>query len=143
MNNKPRPRGLTRDAGWQIGVRRTLPLSRDAMWALVTSPDGLRCWLGELPGLVVEPNTAYRLPDGIGGTFTVVVPGSHLRLTWQPPAWPRPSIIQVRVIPQAERTVVAFHQEQLPDETAREARRASFAAALDLLHQRVLERASP
>lgn len=49
------------------------------------------------------------------------------------------SLIQVRVLPQGERAVVAFHQEQLPDEVAREQRRAAFVASLEGLHQLSVE----
>ena len=40
------PTGLTRGAGWEIGVSRTLPFSPEELWRLVTSPEGLALWLG-------------------------------------------------------------------------------------------------
>ncbi len=42
-----RPVGLTRDAGWQIGVSRTLPIDLETAWKLLTSRMGLGLWLGE------------------------------------------------------------------------------------------------
>jgi hypothetical protein len=42
------------------------------------------------------------------------------------------------VIPSGERTVIAFHQEHLPDAAERERRRAYYATALDQL-QRMTE----
>lgn len=139
MGQGTRPRGLTRDSGWEIGVRRTLPAPAEQLWTLLVSVTGLRCWLGELPDLAIAPKVTYQLADGTSGAFTVVKPGSHLRLTWRPAGWPRPSLIQVRVLPQGERAVVAFHQEQLPDEVAREQRRAAFVASLEGLHQLSVE----
>jgi uncharacterized protein YndB with AHSA1/START domain len=126
-----RPVGLTQDVGYEIGVRRTLPLSLDAAWRLLTSAEGLGLWLGDLPAADFAPDAAYRLADGTRGEIRVFKPGSHVRLTWQPPGWARPSTIQVRVLPSGARTAIAFHQEHLPDGAAREARRAHFAAALD------------
>lgn len=45
------------------------------------------------------------------------------------------SALQVRVTPKGDRSVVAFYEEHLPDPTARELRRAHFAAALQVLHR--------
>lgn len=131
MAEHERPVGLTRDTGWQVGVRRTLPMMLDEAWARVTSPAGLRLWLGEGLEQALAPRLAYRLADGTVGAVTVFVPQSHLRLTWQPPGWARPSIIQVRTVPARGGVAIAFHQEHLPDAEAREARRARFSAAID------------
>jgi uncharacterized protein YndB with AHSA1/START domain len=130
-----RPVGLTKDTGYQIGARRTLPVDLDAAWRLVTSAEGIKVWLGEPVKLVFTAGDAYVLEDGSKGEIRVFKPGSHLRMTWHPPGWPRPSTIQVRVVASGEKTVIAFHQEHLPDEQAREARRAHFIAALDALEQ--------
>ena len=45
-----RPVGLTKDVGFQIGVRRTLPMQLDAAWHLLTYPvtsigeQSYECW---------------------------------------------------------------------------------------------------
>lgn len=132
-DNDDRPVGLTRDTGYQIGVRRTLPIPLEAAWETVISPAGLAVWLGE-PDSPLRKGAQYRLADGTQGEVRVFKPGSHIRLTWQPEGWTRASTIQVRVIPTSgDRTVIAFHQEHLPDSAAREDRRAHFRAALDAL----------
>ena len=43
-----KPVGLTKDVGFQIGVRRTLPISRDDAWQLLTSKRGVKIWLGDV-----------------------------------------------------------------------------------------------
>lgn len=130
--------GQTATAGFNIGVRRTLPIPADQAWRLLTSDDGVRGWLGGAPGPRWEKGETYRLEDGSGGEVRVFKPGSHLRLTWQPEGWPRPSIIQVRVMPSGERkTVVSFHEEHLPGAAEREQRRRYWEAALDALQERV------
>jgi uncharacterized protein YndB with AHSA1/START domain len=83
--------------------------------------------------LAFVPGEAYRLKDGTEGTVRVVKPDSHLRMTWHPRGWERPTLIQVRVIPAATGTTISFHQEHLPDARAREERREHFTAALDRL----------
>ena len=40
--------GRTKDAGFQIGVSRTVPHDAAAVWELLTSSVGLAVWLGEL-----------------------------------------------------------------------------------------------
>jgi uncharacterized protein YndB with AHSA1/START domain len=126
------PVGLTKDAGWEVGVRRTMDCSREEAWRLLTSREGLRCWLGEPEGWALEPGAHFLLPDGTQGEVRVVS-ASHLRITWKPPGWPRPSTIQVRALASGTRAVLAFHQERLPDADARVGRSAFFAAALDAL----------
>lgn len=129
--------GRTRDAGFQIGVRRTLPIDAAAAWDLVTSPRGVRAWLGTGRGLQWKPGATYLLADGAMGQVRAVEPGSHVRLTWEPEGWSRPSTIQVRVIPKHDRATVAFHQEHLPSARERESRRAHFRAALDALEEMI------
>ena len=124
--------GYSQSAGWEIGVRRTVNLSQAETWQLVTSPAGLRCWLGEPQGRAFAPGTAYQLPDGTRGELRVLSL-SHLRMTWQPPGWDSPSTIQVRALASAGRAVLAFHQERLPGPDAREERRVFFHHALDAL----------
>jgi uncharacterized protein YndB with AHSA1/START domain len=128
-----RETGRTRDAGFQVGIRRTLPLDVAEAWRLVTSPQGVRAWLGDGGGVELEPGREYTLADGARGMVRVVRPGSHLRLTWLAQGWPRPSTIQLRVIAAARGTTIALHQEHLPHAAARQERRARFAAALDEL----------
>ncbi len=130
-----KPVGLTKDVGYQIGARRTLPVDLETAWRLVTSVEGLEVWLGKAGKMEFTKGAAYKLADGSEGEIRVFKPGSHLRLTWQPVGWPRPSTIQVRVVPSRDKTVIAFHQEHLPDGAAREARRAHFSAALDALER--------
>lgn len=130
-----RPVGLTKDVGFQIGVRRTLPIRLEDAWQLLTSGEGRKVWLGETADLDFTRDTPYHRAVGPVGQVSVFFPNSHLRLPWQPPGWERASTIQVRVIASGERTVVAFHQEHLPDGQAREARRAHYTAALDRLER--------
>lgn len=134
-----RPTGLTKDTGFQIGVRRTLPIRLEAAWQLLTSGQGLKIWLGATAGLDFEKGATYQLEDGTVGEVRVFSPNSHLRLTWQPPGWPRASTIQLRVIPKDERTVIAFHQEHLPGAAEREERRAHYRAVLAELERMMAE----
>jgi uncharacterized protein YndB with AHSA1/START domain len=128
--------GQTADTGFEIGARRTLPITADEAWRLVTSPEGVRSWLGGSPPLRWEKGETYALEDGSSGEVRVFKPGSHLRITWAPEGWPRASTVQVRVIPSgAQKTVVSLHQEHLPGAAEREERRRALGAALDALER--------
>ncbi len=128
-----RPVGLTKDVGFQVGARRTLPVPLERAWSYLLSAEGQRLWLEAQTPLRWESAEPYRLEDGTTGEVRVFRDGSHLRMTWHPPGWPRASTIQVRVIAKDDRSVVAFHQEHLPDAGARAQRRAHFLQVLDEL----------
>lgn len=125
------PVGLTKDVGYQIGVRRTINFPINDVWRFLTSPKGVSIWLGPgtLPAMDVKMK--YQLDDGATGEIRVHKHNSHIRLTWKPKNWTKPSTIQVRVIPSEMRTTIAFHQENLPDSEQREKRRAFFKSAID------------
>ena len=137
-NQDERPTGLTKDVGYQIGVRSTLPIGLDEAWQLLTSSRGISLWLGPTPGLNFDKGATYQLADGSSGEVRVYSPGSHLRITWRQRGWQKASTIQVRVVPKEEKTVVAFHQENLPGPGEREQRRAHFKLALDQLERIIL-----
>lgn len=130
--------GQTAATGFEVGVRRTLPIPPDEAWQLLTSPEGVRAWLGGAPPLKWEKGETYTLQDGSSGEVRVFNPGRHMRITWQPAGWPRASTLQVRAMPSGEgKTVISFHQEHLPGAAERDERRQFFAAALDALERQV------
>lgn len=140
MTTEDKPIGLTKDAGFQIGVRRTLHAPEALVWELLFSAKGLNIWLGPTQGFNLETTDTYELDDGAAGEVRVFKPGSHARLTWQPGNYPRGSTIQVRVIGKEDKTTIAFHQEHLPDSAARAERRDHYQQALDELEEILITR---
>jgi uncharacterized protein YndB with AHSA1/START domain len=127
--------GQTADVGFNVGAQRRLAITPDEAWRLVTSAKGVRAWLGDARGFAAEKGAEYTTADGASGVVRVARPGSHLRLTWQPPGWVRASTIQVRVMAQGEKTTISLHQEHLPGAAEREEARRRFKAALDALQR--------
>lgn len=123
--------GLTQDSGWQVGVRKTLPIALKDAWDFLLSDNIVRLWLGAAQDVRFEQGAEFNLKDGTHIRITVVRPGSHLRLQFQPIDYSQPAIIQVRLIASGQSTVFAFHQERLPDWEARQARKYDFQQALD------------
>jgi uncharacterized protein YndB with AHSA1/START domain len=124
--------GQTKDVGFEIGVRHTFDVSPAEAWKLLTSPEGLRVWLGDAPGLTLQEGETYTTREGASGEVRVNS-GRHMRITWQPPGWEKPSLIQVRAIPSSGKTVISFHQEHLAGPDERGQMRERWKTALDTL----------
>ncbi|WP_326998743.1 hypothetical protein [Cohnella kolymensis] len=82
-NSERKPVGLTAKAGFQIGVRRTLSISKEEAWERLTSAEGLKWWLGSLTAVRFDVGEKYESEEGIAGEFKVVKLHEQLRLTWQ------------------------------------------------------------
>lgn len=127
--------GQTADAGFQVGVQRSITATVEEAWELVTTRPEL--WLGEGAEIAFAVGERYRVPAGRGapgasGVVRVVKPGVRLRMTWQPEGWPAPATLQLTLSASGSgRTVVGAHMEKLPDADAREAMRARWRAALE------------
>ncbi|WP_339322681.1 SRPBCC domain-containing protein [Paenibacillus sp. FSL W8-0194] len=127
-----KPVGLTAAAGFQIGVRRTLPLSVQEAWSLLVSPEGMKLWIGKADGLDLKPGETFAAAEGVTGELGVVKPPEQLRMRWQRPGWNHPSTLQIRVLPAAQgKATVSFHQEKLEDMHARETMKSHWEGALE------------
>ncbi|WP_434594872.1 SRPBCC family protein [Streptomyces sp. A5-4] len=123
------PTGPTQDAGWEIGVSRTLPHPPSAVWEFVASPEGVVLWLGAGAELTPEKGAAYRTDEGMTGEVRGYRPNDRIRLTHGA------TTVQVTVSGAAsgagEKAVLRFHQEQLASAGEREAAREHWRAVLD------------
>ena len=128
--------GQTANSGFAIGVQRTLPMTADAAWKLVTeTPER---WLGAGAKVSFEPGGTYALPKrkaapGVRGVVRVVKPGQRLRMTWQPDGWKKPATLQVTLMAKARNVSLQVNMENLPDAKAREAMRDHWARVLESL----------
>lgn len=132
--------GETADAGFQVGVQRTLPIPQDDLWTLLTSKSGLAVWLGDTGPLAIESGSRYETPEGTTGEIRTTKDHERIRLTWQPPDRPDPTTLQLTVTPaesDPSRCVLRFHHENLADTTERETLREHWRAVLDRLEHRI------
>jgi uncharacterized protein YndB with AHSA1/START domain len=127
------PTGLTKDAGWQIGVSRTVAHPVDEVWDRLVSAEGLACWLG--PGAALPPAVGdrYDTTDGATGELRSHHPQDRLRLTHRPAGRTSDTIVQVAVRTAPGGTSIRFHQERLADAEERERQRAHWRSVLDEL----------
>ncbi|WP_348652209.1 ABATE domain-containing protein [Streptomyces sp. 71268] len=118
-------RGLTRDAGWEVGVSKTLPHPPSVVWDFISGDEGIAIWLGPGAELHQEKGAPYEAADGTSGEVRGYRPGDRIRLTHRAPGSTRDTTIQVAVSrARAEgKAVLRFHQERLSDATERAHRR--------------------
>ncbi|MFK3735895.1 SRPBCC domain-containing protein [Streptomyces sp. NPDC088090] len=121
------PTGLTQDAGWQIGVSRTLPHPAPVVWDFISGPEGIALWLGPGALLAPERGTPYRTAEGVEGEVRGYRPGDRIRVTHGT------TTVQVALAPAADgaRTMLRFHQEHLASAEERELRRAHWQRVMD------------
>jgi len=130
------PVGVTKDAGVQIGVRRTLAASKERIWNFMLSSGGRKLWIGSVPEFRLEKGFGFASAEGVTGKLTVIEPLRKLRMTWKRPEWERPSRLQLYVLPASQgKTTVAIHQEMLDDVYIRELMRRHWEEALRRIQQ--------
>ncbi|EMF56003.1 MULTISPECIES: SRPBCC domain-containing protein [Streptomyces] len=116
-----RSTGLTRDAGWEVGVSRTLPQSPAAVWEFISGPRGLELWLGAGARLTPERGASYETAAGATGEVRGYRPGDRIRVTYGD------TTVQVAVSAAGGgRSVLVFHQERMAGPEERERQRAHW-----------------
>ncbi len=112
--------GQTRDAGFQIGVRKTVAVPAETVWNFLFSEEGLTTWLGKISLENFELGKPFKTEEEIEGKIKVFKRNSHVRLSWKPKRWTNTSALQIRVIPSKEKTTISFHQDKLLDSKQRD-----------------------
>lgn len=126
-----RPVGLTRDAGWQIGVSRTLPVELDTAWEYLISSDGLAVWLGPGVETPLARGRRYETSDGTSGQIRSLREHDRIRLTWQPIGRPDDATVQIALAPTKTGCTFRFHTERLYDRDERELMRTHWQHVAD------------
>lgn len=136
--------GHTRDAGWQIGVSKTVDRPVEAVWAFVTSPAGVAIWLGEGVTVLDERGAGYETTAGVRGETRSFRELDRIRLTWRPPDWSHGTTLQLAVSPAgAGRAMLRVHQERLADAAERERQRRHWQGVVTALVEALTDPAAP
>ena len=125
------PTGLTKDAGWQIGVSRTVAHPIDDVWAVLVNPAGIAVWLGSGVSFAGRAKERYETDGGVVGELRSYRPGDRIRLTMRSPSAEHDTTIQIALEDKGDRTGIRFHQERLADEAERERQRAHWRQVAD------------
>ena len=131
--------GLTKDAGFQIGVRKTFAVPVETAWNFLFSEKGLSTWLGKISVENFELGKPYQTEEGTEGKVNVFKPNSHIRLTWKPKHWTNTSSLQVRVIPSREKTTISFHQDKLVDSKQRDEMKKYWDQVIEKIEDELLK----
>ncbi|PJJ65685.1 SRPBCC family protein [Compostimonas suwonensis] len=123
--------GLTKDAGWEMGARRTFPVPLAHAWNTLLGP-ALPTWLG-VDSLGTTVGEEYTTVDGTRGRLRSYTEGKRLRLSWQPAEWTHDSTLQLTVLPAASGTTIAFHHERLAGREERKQMLTHWHGVLDSL----------
>lgn len=128
------PVGKTRDAGWQIGVSKTIDRPVEEVWSFVTSPEGIAIWLGDGVTVLSEPGAGYETTAGVRGETRSFHELDRVRLTWQPPGWRHETTLQLTVSHAGTgRARLGVHQERLAGAEEREQQRTHWRAVINAL----------
>lgn len=126
--------GRTRDAGWEIGVSKTIDCPIGAVWDFITSPEGTAIWLGD--DVELAPKQSYETAAGTRGEIRGFRELDRVRLTWWPSGWSHDTTLQLTVRAAGkDRTRLGIHQERLADATERERQRRHWQGVINALAQ--------
>lgn len=126
-----REEGSTSDAGFQVGVRTTLPIDNKQAWTLLTAGDGAPLWLNdEFP---TEPGQVVHGADGHDYELRTIKEGERIRLKRTDPKTGESSTVQMTLSPAKTGTTLNFHHDGLRDGEHREEMRAHWRQIADKL----------
>lgn len=123
--------GLTKDAGWQFGIRRTVPVTATEAWEFLLSKKGASIWLGQGGPVEWTAGETFKTKNGIEGKIRIVKPYSHMRMSWRKSEWDHVTMLQPRVMKGANRSVISFHHDKLSSEKERSEMKKHWTAVMD------------
>lgn len=121
--------GLTRDAGWELGVRRTVAEPVDDVWRRLLA-EWLPAWLtvDSVPQMVGAP---LRRGGRVRGRVVGCHVGRRVRMRWTPETLDHETMFQVTLMDEANGTTLALHQERLLGPAERQALLEHWTGVLD------------
>ncbi|GAB3722986.1 SRPBCC domain-containing protein [Amycolatopsis oliviviridis] len=124
--------GKTKDAGWEIGVSKTVAYPLERVWDYLSGP-GLATWLGDVR-LEPQKGAPYETAEGTVGEVRGCREREKIRLTWRPKDWDHESTVQVGLRTAGPgKTTVVFHQERLTGPEERAAQREHWQTVMKLV----------
>ena len=112
--------GETADAGFEIGMQKTVPREPREVWKLLISPEGVIIWLGTVENIELKKGYRYQTTDGTSGEIRSLKDGEKIRLTRKTAGGENSSTFQISLAPAGKKTSVRIHHEKLANEAERE-----------------------
>ena len=114
-----------------VHVRLTVSKPVGAVWRRLVSAEGTALWLGE-GAILGDKGQSYHCTDGTAGVVRSFHPLEQLRLSWHADADTEPTLIEVDVTPEGDRTRLRLWHEGLPADV-RPAMQAHWQQRLEAL----------
>lgn len=128
--NSENPVGKPKGQGWEIGVRRTLPVSHTKAWQMMIDALDIP-WDDGQQAPVYETYQTLETADKTRIEIRSYEAYNVIRMRWQPNDWDFASTLQIRVIPAKTGTTISVHQEWLQNAEQREKMRLHWTALLE------------
>ena len=125
----PTPVGLTRHAGWELSVRRTVPATPDEVWRRLLS-EWLPAWLEveSVPQMVGAP---LRGRGAVRGHQLLSDVQSRISVSYAPRTLDNKTVFQVTLQEAGQGTTIALHQERLLGAAERQAQLEHWTTVLE------------
>jgi uncharacterized protein YndB with AHSA1/START domain len=124
--------GHSKDAGWDVGVRKTVAAPVAEVWTYLVGK-GLPMWLGEATELPTKKGVRYRTDDGVRGTIRGYDEKKLVRLTWQPEDWPHDTTLTLTLTKAGAGATIHIQHEDLADREERRMMLGHWYRVLDSL----------
>lgn len=112
--------GQTADAGYQIGVQKTINLPADILWKEMLLGSLLPIWLNDSSNF--KPEVGYKFIAGsISGEVRTLDERKKIRMRYQDAKNQKPTTLQLYFMPSGQdKTSLRFHQEKLASQKERQ-----------------------
>lgn len=111
--------GETVNAGFEVGVQKTVNIPVEEAWQLLSSETGVKIWLGEVEDIELIKGKILHTTDGSSAEIRSVKRGERIRIKWQPHDNTNPSTFQITLTPAGGKTSIRIHHENLDGEKSR------------------------
>jgi len=110
---------------------RTVAAPARKVWKFMTEAEGLRLWLNPMSEFLIEKGSEFEVEGGIFGQVRTLKPFVRVRLSWQETEWPKPSILQLHIVPRPkDKCIVVLTHENLRSAQLRDQMRDHWKAKL-------------
>ena len=138
LHHGKRVEGRNLKGEYSTVATKTLSLSQESAWRLITSENGMATWLRPFSPFPWKPGQGFEVDGGVFGEIRTLKPGARARLTWQEAHWEKPSVVQIHLLPRkGEKCVMVITHERIPSASLKGKLREQWKQALAALSETV------